>query len=410
MARTLNKLTAVDVKAKSKPGRYGDGGGLWLQVGPTGGKSWLFRYTMGGKAHNMGLGSVDDLSLADARKMAGDCREMVAKGVDPLDSREEQRRQQALDAAKALTFKACALAYIEAHEPAWRNEKHRQQWRNTLETYAYSVFGDVSIQDVDTALVMKALEPIWTAKPETASRVRGRIESIIDYAKARGYREGENPARWKGHLKNLLAAPTKVRAVVHHPAIDYDRVGDFMTLLRKREALAARAMEFAILTAARSGEVLGAQWSEIDLDKAVWTIPGNRMKSGREHRVPLSPAAVKLLKALPRIQGEDHVFPGRKRGRPISVMGMTMVLRRMKREDITVHGFRSAFRDWCSERTAYPREVAEMALAHVVGDKVEAAYRRGDLFEKRRKLMEAWAEHCSKPAQKGSVVNLRTAG
>lgn len=296
-----------------------------------------------------------------------------------------------------MPFRSVADAYIAAHEPSWRNEKHRSQWRNTLATYAYPYMGDLAVSDVATSHVMAALEPIWATKPETASRVRGRIEAVLDYAKSREWRGGENPARWRGHIANMLPKTTKVASVEHHAALPWLEIGAFMSALRKREAMAARALEFLILTAGRTGEILGAQWSEIDTGSALWTIPKQRMKAGREHRVPLSAAALAVVEAARADPSDDRspfVFPGTKPGRPLSQMAMLMLLRRMDWGDLTAHGFRSTFRDWCAETTSYPNEMAEIALAHTVGDKVEAAYRRGDMMEKRRRMMEDWANFC----------------
>jgi integrase len=304
-----------------------------------------------------------------------------------------------------MTFKACAEAYIDAHRAGWRNAKHADQWANTLATYAYPIFGAVPVQAVDVGLIMKVLEPIWTTKTETASRVRGRIESVLDWAKARGYRRGDNPARWRGHLDNLLARQSKIQKVQHHAALPYGQIGTFVVNLRKQEGIAARALEFTILTAARTGETIGARREEINDDATVWTVPAKRMKvDTHEHRVPLSPAASAIAKHILQSHKGEFLFPGGKAKKPLSNMAMAAVLDRMGRDDITVHGFRSTFRDWAAEMTSFPREVAEMALAHVVDDKVEAAYRRGDLFEKRRRLMEAWATYCAKRAAGGKVV------
>jgi integrase len=303
--------------------------------------------------------------------------------------RKAARQTTQLAAAKAVTFKECARRYIAAHQPGWQNPKHAAQWGSTLEAYVYPVFGDFPIQGVDVGLVLKALEPVWTTKPETASRVRGRIERIFDWATARGYRQGENPARWRGHLENLLPKKTKIRRVKHHAALPYPEIGAFISQLRRHGGIASSALEFAILTAARTNEVVGARWSEIDLPERLWTIPAERMKVGKEHRVPLSDAAVAIVKQMQTVRSSDFVFPGGSIRRPISNMAMLMVLRRMGRSDLTTHGFRSSFRDWVAERTGFPAEVAEMALAHAVGDKVEAAYRRGDLYQKLRQLAEA---------------------
>lgn len=405
MARAVNRLTARQVETASKPGRYADGNGLYLQIARTGTKSWLFRYMLNGTARAMGLGPVTLVSLAEARDLAIDAKRALLAGKDPIEARKEDRQAAKLHAAKAITFKEAAEKYIEAHKAGWKNAKHAGQWTSTLETYAYPVFGDLSVAAIDTGLVLKVIEPIWQTKTETASRVRSRIENILDWATVRGFREGENPARWRGHLEKSLPARSKVRKVRHHAALPYGEVGSFMRELRRREAIAARALEFAILTACRSGEALKAEWSEIDLDKAVWTIPADRMKADREHRVPLSGRAVEILERM----GDDFgrkgfVFPGQKPGKPLSGMAFSMILRRMDRTDITAHGFRSTFRDWASEQTAYPREVAEMALAHSIPDKVEAAYRRGDLFEKRRRLMDDWAKHCDRNESGSNVV------
>ena len=394
MGRQVSRLTAVKVNALKKKGLYPDGGGLYLQVSGNGAKSWIFRYKASGRARDMGLGPLSAISLAAARDLAAVYRRQRLAGLDPIEVRKDQRAQQKLDAAKATTFDQASEAYIAAHSAGWRNSKHRSQWSNTLQTYASPVIGGLSVQRVDTDLVLKVLEPIWQSKTETASRVRGRIEAILDWAKARGMRTGENPARWRGHLQNLLPKRSKVQQVRHHPALPYAEIPDFLALVTQREDIASSALVFSVLTAARTGEVLGARWYEIDMKAAVWTVPASRMKGGREHRVPLSSEALAVLSKLARERINEFVFPGLKRGRPLSNMSLLMLLRNLKRSDITVHGFRSTFRDWAAERTNFPREIAEAALAHAVKDKVEAAYQRGDLLEKRRKLMSAWAQHC----------------
>ena len=405
MARETNRLTARTVTSKTASGLYGDGNGLYLQVTPAKTKSWVYRFMMNGRAREMGLGSVADVALAEARQRATEARKLVRSGVDPIEHRKATR---ATARVSGLTFKTAAERFIESHKAGWRNEKHAAQWRATLATYVDPVFGDLPVASVDTGMILRALEPIWSDKPETASRVRGRIESILDWAKARGLRGGENPARWRGHLDHLLPARAKVRRVVHHPALPHSEIGAFMAKLRNQNGTAAAALEFAILTATRTSETIGARWSELDPDAALWTIPADRIKAGRAHRVPLSPPALAILKRMRREHAaSEFVFPG-KRG-PLSNMALLAVLKRMGRDDITTHGFRSTFRDWAAETTNYPREVAEAALAHVVGDKVEAAYRRGDLFEKRRRLMAAWAKHCATPLTKGDVVPLRRA-
>ena len=398
MARTIGKLTALAVDKSKRRGYYGDGGGLFLQVSVSGSKSWVFRFKEAGKLHEMGLGATHTIGLAEARERARECRRLRLDGIDPIEARKVARAQARLAAAKAVTFKNCAERYIASHQAGWRSLAHAAQWPSTLGRYVYPVFGSLPVQAIDVGLVLRALEPIWTAKPETAGRVRGRIESVLDWATSRGYRQGDNPARWRGHLENLLPTKSKVRRVKHHAALPYAEIGEFIAQLKQQEGVAAQALEFTILTAGRTGEVIGSRWSEISLAERLWTIPAERMKSGKEHRVPLSDAARAILEQMQAIRQDDFVFPGGKTKRPISNMAMAMTLRRMGRDDLTVHGFRSTFRDWAAERTDVPREVAEMALAHAVGDKVEAAYRRGDLFEKRRQLMDAWSRFCTAPA------------
>lgn len=409
MARTVEKLSALAVSKAKTPGYLGDGAGLYLQISKTGTKSWIFRFTFAGKQREMGLGPVHTVSLADARAKARDCRALLLGGKDPLAVRSDEKIAEALERAKMITFDQCASAYIAAHRSSWKNVKHAAQWENTLSTYAGPVIGALPVAAVDTGLVVKVLSPIWQGKTETATRLRGRIESILDWATVSKYRVGENPARWRGHLENLLADPNKLGRVEHHPALPWQDLGNFMVDLRSRDGTAARAVDFAILTAARSGEVRGATWAEIDLDGALWTIPAARMKAGREHRVPLSTAAISLLKALTR--HDDFVFPGRAKGSALSDMSLTAVLRRMDRPDITVHGFRSTFRDWCAESLAnsFPREVCEHALAHSLPDKVEAAYRRGDLLEKRVLLMEVWAGYVGTVPTAAKVTPIRGA-
>ena len=353
------------------------------------------------------LGAVHTVTLPEARAKAKECRLLLLDGKDPLDTRKATVLAEALERAKMMSFDQCATAYIAAHRGGWKSAKHVSQWENTTETYASPLIGALPVATVDTALVVKVLTPIWQSKTETATRLRGRIESILDWATVSKYRQGDNPARWRGHLENLLANPHKLAKVEHHPALPWQEIGAFMAALRKQVGIAAKAVEFAILTAARSGEVRAATWAEIDFDAAIWTVPAEHMKMNREHRVPLSKAAVALLESMPRMG--DLIFPGAKPGKPLSDMSLTSVLRRMKRRDITVHGFRSTFRDWCAESVAnaFPREVCEHALAHSLPDKVEAAYRRGDLIEKRVLLMKAWADYCAKPAAEASVTPIR---
>ncbi|WP_227814330.1 tyrosine-type recombinase/integrase [Nitrogeniibacter aestuarii] len=402
-----HKLTHIARKGIAKggkpvgPGMHGDGAGLWLKVTDGGSSSWILRYTFDGRERWMGLGPYPDVGLAEARERASDNRSKVRQGIDPLDERHANDAERRATRAKAVTFDWCASKYIEAHAPSWSNPKHIDQWRNTIATYASPTIGALDVSRIDTGHITKVLEPIWTEKAETASRLRGRLESILDWAAVRKYRKGDNPARWKGHLDTLLAKQSRTKRIKHHPALPWPEVGHFMTALRKQPGVASKALELTILTAARSGEIRGAIWSEFDLNSAMWIVPAERMKAGKEHRVPLSEEAVKLLKALDRKDDGDLVFPGARAGRPLSDMSLTAVLRRMERHGITVHGFRSTFRDWAAETTNYPREMAEMALAHTVSDKVEAAYRRGDMLEKRRHMMQAWAKHCGTSLCKG---------
>lgn len=413
MARQIGRLSALTVGKIKKKGLYPDGGNLYLQVVVSGAKSWIFRYMIDGRARNMGLGALNSVSLAVARDKAADCRKLLSSGIDPLKARKDDQAKAQLIAARSKTFKQCAESYIDAHKVGWRNEKHIWQWGNTLSRFVYPVIGDTPVQDVDVALVTEILEPLWNTKTETASRVRGRMEVILDWATSREYRQGENPARWRGHLENLLPKRSKVQKVKHRPALTYSQIGDFITGLEKQGGTAALAMAFTILTAARTSEVIGATWNEFDLQKKTWTVPADRIKAGREHRVPLSEAALKILRTLKSQQEktgnektDNIIFPGQRQGKPLSNTAMLMLLRRMKRKDITVHGFRSSFRDWAAEQTHFAREVAEAALAHVSGDKVEQAYMRSDLFEKRRQMMDAWARYCATPSAKGKKGNV----
>jgi integrase len=404
------RLAPVAIKTLGD-GWHSDGGNLYLFVRGDS-RAWVFRFVApDGKRRNMGLGSQYSVTLAEARKQAALLREQVKHPTtpnDPLLARQALKLAQKLASRKRMTFKACAVAYIEAHRAEWKNSKHAQQWENTLTTYAYPVFGDLPVSSVDDALILKVLMPIWESKTSTAARLRGRIEQVLDWATFGKFRHGENPARWKGHLDNSLAKPSKVSKVKHFAALPYAEIGPFMAELRKREGLGARGLEFAILTAARSGEVRGATWDEIDLTNRLWIIPAARIKGQKEHRVPLADAAVELLQALPRVAGEALVFPSSKAGRPLSDMTLTAVLKRMDRGDLTAHGFRSTFRDWAAESTNYPSDMAEMALAHAIGDKVEAAYRRGDMLKKRFRMMNEWAKFCATiPKRSGVVVPIQ---
>ena len=405
MAQTIGRLSAISVASKN-PGYHADGANLYLRVTPGGSRGWIFRFAIGGRTRDMGLGSYPEISLATARQHAETFRKLVKEGVDPIERRKTERAAQHVASAKTLTFDECAREYIKEHEPAWRSVKHRAQWSSTLKRYVSPAFGKLPAFDIDVGLVLKALKPIWNSKPETASRLRGRIEAVLDWARVHGYRSGENPARWKGNLKGALPNPTSTRIVVHHAALPYVEIGSFMAALRERGDRTARALEFTILTAARSAEALGATWDEIDFTNKLWKIPAARMKGSREHRVPLSPPAVALLNRMQTVRDREFVFPGLKAGQPLGDMAMLKLLARVGRDDLTVHGFRSTFRDWAAERTNFPREVVEMALAHRIGTEVELAYRRSDLFEKRRLLMARWAEYCAAAAT-GEVVQLR---
>jgi integrase len=403
MARATGLLNARKVETLTRPGRHADGGNLYLSISDNGGRRWVFFYRFGGKRREMGLGSAarGHVSLAGAREKALEARRLLSAGIDPLSAKEADRAAR----RTVPTFGTFADDYLASHQGKWRNDKHKAQWAMTLKTYCEPIRA-MPVSAIDTEAVLKVLQPIWTEIPETASRLRGRIENVLDAAKARGFLTGENPARWRGHLRTLLPARQRLTRG-HHAALPYDDLPAFMEALRARKSTAALALELAILTAARSGEVLNAKWSEFDLDKAVWTVPAVRMKAGHEHRIPLPARAVEILKSSPREQHNEHVFPGNSRGKPLSSMAMTMQLRRMGRGDITAHGFRSSFRDWASEQTSFPHETCEHALAHRISDKAEAAYRRGDQFDKRRKLMEAWAAFAS--PSKPNVLPIRRA-
>jgi integrase len=406
MAKRIELLSAVRMRNLKGPGYFADGGNLYFRIAPGGSCGWIFRWSVNGKTRDMGLGPYPQISLAAARKHAEECRALVQRGIDPIEARRAQRGSERVAQAKSATFDDCVRDYIADHEAAWGNAKHRAQWATTLAAYASPVFGKLPVAAIDDGLVLRALKAIWYEKPETASRVRGRIEAVLDWARLHGYRNGENPARWKGHLDHLLPARSKLRRVKHLAALPYSEIGAFMAALRERSDVTAAALQFVILTATRTSEARAATWDEIDFKAKTWTIPPERMKGRKEHRVPLSAAALELLKQLHQSRIGDFVFAGKKPGQPLSDKAMTMLLWRLGRRDITTHGFRSTFRDWAAERTSYPNHVAEMALAHAVPSAVEAAYRRGDLFDKRRKLMEAWGDYCS-IAGSGDVVAMR---
>ncbi|QPL44911.1 integrase arm-type DNA-binding domain-containing protein [Halomonas sp. A40-4] len=395
----MGKLTSKTVQKLAKEGKKGstgDGQGLYLQITAGGSVSWIYRFKLQGKQRYMGLGSHPGVSLSEARELAADNRKMVKQGIDPLEARlkEEKEAQK-----EAVTFTSCAARFIKAHRRSWRNAKHARQWVSTLKTYVRPKIGGKPIEDISTQDVLEVLKPIWANKNETAKRVQGRVENILDYAAAHGYRDPVNPARWRGHLDKLLAKPSRIQKVNHHPAMPYDDVADFMASVQQYSSMSSKALLFLILTATRTSEVLNAEWNEIDLANATWAIPADRMKTNREHRVPLSKQALSLLSNLPRLKGSKYVFPGMKHARPLSNMALLQFMRGMgygpngEKGNYVPHGFRSSFRDWTGEVTSYPRDVAEMALAHAIENKVEAAYRRGDLFEKRRAMMQEWADY-----------------
>lgn len=413
MTGELNKLSAAKVAKCADPGYLLDGGGLYLQITPRTNpaakgpkappaalvtKSWTFRYRdrTTGKLRELGLGPFPDVSLDEARNRAGELRGILRNGKDPKAERDAQRAAAKAAAARSITFDQACASLIATRKAEWKNAKHADQWANTLATYASPTIGSVPVADVDLAMVKRVLDPIWTEKNETASRVRQRIEAVLNWATVSGYREGDNPARWRGHLDHLLPNPAKIQAKEHHAALPYAKVPAFISALKVQAGVAARALEFTILTAARTGEVIGARWEEFDLDRQIWTIPAARMKAGKEHTVPLSPRALAIIKVMQKTKEGPFVFPGGKAKTPLSNMAMNATLRRMKVSDVTVHGFRSSFRDWAGESTNHHREVVEHALAHQLKDKAEAAYHRSTLLEKRRKLMQDWDLYCAR--------------
>ncbi|TSD90434.1 tyrosine-type recombinase/integrase [Mycobacterium sp. KBS0706] len=442
------ELKASDIENLVQPKLHRDGHGLYLRVRSATRRSWLFRYMKDGRDHWMGLGpallgpdsqesKAASLSLNAAREKALELRLMLAKGIDPMAAKKAERAEKAKAEKTRVTFKQAAERYIAAHEKSWKNEKHRAQWTSTLKTYAYTEFGDDDVREIDVAAVLKVIEPLWSRIPETASRLRGRIETVLDYAAARHWRRGENPARWKGHLESVLPAPTKAKKAKrvetgqkgeHFPALPWQQAGAFMVKLRAKRGIGSRALEYTILTAARSNEVFNARWPEVDVEARIWTIPGDKMKGEREHRVALSDAALAVLREMLSLRDTEHgdfIFPGAKAGKPLSNMTMTKIIRDMNEvpvgqpkpwvdpkqanREVVPHGFRSTFRDWVGEATSYPEEIAEAALAHVIRDKAQAAYERGDKLERRRRMMKDWAAFCARPPAEGKVTPIRTA-
>jgi integrase len=401
MARQIFRLSDTKIRSLRKKGLHADGQSLYLRITESGSKSWIFRFMLGGRRRDMGLGHYPSITLSEARELAREAHAAIQRGIDPVEARRE-RIAGARPQPKITTFQEAADLYIAAHECSWKNEKHRWQWRQTINDYAGPALGHLGVAAVSTHDVLKAIEPLWREKPETASRLRGRIEAVLGWAAARGLRSGENPARWRGHIGKLLPARAKVQKVQHHPALPWREVPDFVRELREIETISARALEFTMLTAARTGEVIGATWREIDRRNKSWLIPDDRMKAGVAHRIPLSAAAIALLDDLARLEDNPHIFPGARRAHGLSNMTMLKLLRQL-RPGLTVHGFRSSFRVWAAEATNFPREIAEMCLAHQVGNAAERAYQRADLLEKRRKLMDAWAEYCGRDTR-GRIV------
>jgi integrase len=401
MAGGMYRLTDRKVQTAKRPGLYADGGSLYLRVAEGGSKQWVFRYVTNGRLRDMGMGSVNTLSLAEVREKAREARKLRLEGKDPIDERRAQRAGALAAAAKVKTFKQCAEEFMHDNAAKWSNARHGQQWRNTLETYVYPVLGDLPVATIDTPLVLKVIKPLWQRAPVTASRVRGRIEQVLGWATVHHYRSGDNPARWKGHLQHALPATSQTTDVEHHSALAYTEAPAFFAKLRQDSSVQARCLEFITLTATRSGEATDARWDEIDFDNRVWVIPPERIKMGKEHRIPLSDAAMAVIEAMRDLRQSDYVFPGLRAGRPI---GHNVVWKLAKALGTTVHGLRSTFSDWAAEQTSFPHEVREMALAHAISSAVERAYRRGDLFDKRRQLMAAWASFCGQGAETGGKV------
>lgn len=409
MAKNINKLTTLQVKQLNKPGWYADGNGLYLQVSYTGSKSWVFRYQTTGKERRCGLGSYPTISLIAARDSADDCRKSRLKGIDPIEQKRRRERVKQLEKAKTFTFKECATAYIESHKAGWKNAKHCTQWTNTLTTYAYPIIGDLPVQEVDTALVMNILEPIWYTKNETASRVRSRVENVLSWAKVRQYRTGENPALWRGHLNMLLPQPSKIQKVKHFEAMPYADIPCYFKSLRESNTLTCKALAFTILTASRSSESRKAAWNEFDFEKNIWTIPEHKMKNDKTHRVPLTNETLKILdelKAFKRNDGDIHIFPSYSNSGFISENTMLKKLK-LTNKELTVHGFRSSFKDWCAEETNFQNNIVEAALAHTIKNATQAAYERGDKLRKREKIMDAWTNYCLSEITKSNATPMK---
>lgn len=398
MPKKAKELSSLTVKRLTQKGLHAVGGtdGLHLQINENGAKSWILRIRIGNRRRDIGLGGFPKVSLSEARESARRIHQDVQQGIDPVQERKEKRAAQQASKAAEVTFKKAAEQFIATKSTEWKGKKQKQVWENSLSEYAYPVVGNLQIRNIELSHIVKILEPIWKDKTETAVRLRGRIENILDWATVRNYRTGENPSRWKGHLDKILPNPAKLKKKVHFPALPLNQVKKFMTSLNQKDGFGSQALAFLILTVARSGEVRGAKWDEINFSSKVWTIPASRMKAGKEHRIPLSDAAVKILQSQPRHDGVDYIFPALRGG----MLSDTTLLAVMRRMNVTAvpHGFRSTFRDWVAEHTNFPSEVAEMALAHTIKSHVESAYRRGDLLEKRRQMMEQWANFCySKP-------------
>ena len=407
VTRTLNRLSALKVARAKQPGMYADGGGLYLRVAEGGSKQWVFRYAAGTRDRDMGLGPVHTLTLPEAREKAREARLLRLDGIDPIEAKRARIAALRAADARAMTFKQCAEGFIKDNEASWTSARHRQEWVGSLVRLVYPTLGSLPVAAIDTPLVLKVLKPIWEKTPETASRVRGRIDNVLGWATVHHYRAGDNPARWGGLLEHALPARSKIAKVEHHAALPYAEIGAFVAKLRGDSGVAAACLQFITLTAARLDEARSSTWDEIDLANRIWVVPARRMKADKEHRVPLSDGTIAILEQMQVIRQSDYVFPGRLEGRPIGDNTIWRLAKEAAGSDITIHGLRSSFRDWAAERTSFPREVAEMALAHAIPNAVEAAYRRGDLFEKRRRLMDAWATYCSRPAATGKVLPIR---